>query len=170
MTYHKPLIYRVKLESGLVTEDDMLSMGHCQVLPPLCPRQAETAVVGNQQGLPFRSIGMASTGQEPVVDGFPVSPHSIQIPHPCLQGPNTYKAILLDHSQQSMVLTRCGLSRSPHRLAWHQSSSGSVPPEDAVDGNTRQTHATSHNTLLHALMGKCKYLMPHIYRRWTGHY
>ena len=40
--YPKPAIYQVKLESGLVTEDDMLPMGHCQVLPPLCPLQVHT--------------------------------------------------------------------------------------------------------------------------------
>ena len=41
-------LHRVKLESGHVTEDDMLPMGHCQVLPTLCPLQGETAVVGSQ--------------------------------------------------------------------------------------------------------------------------
>ena len=35
--YPKPAIYRVNLESGPVTEDDMLPMGHCRDLPPVCP-------------------------------------------------------------------------------------------------------------------------------------
>ena len=45
-------------------------MDHCQVVPPLCPFQAETAVGGSQQGLPYGSIGTVTTGQEPVVDVF----------------------------------------------------------------------------------------------------
>ena len=65
-------------------------------------------VVGSQQWLLCGSIGMVTKGQEPVIDGFPASPDSIQIPHPC-QGPSTYEANLLDHPEQSMVLTRCGL-------------------------------------------------------------
>ena len=88
-------------------------MGHCQALRPLCPLQAETAVVDSQQGLPSGSIGMATTEQEPVVDGFPASPPFIQIPHPRHQGPSTNEAILLGHPEQSMFLTRCGLPRSP---------------------------------------------------------
>ena len=47
---------------------------------------------------------------------FPVSHHSMQIPHSCHQGLSTYKAILSDHAQQSMVLTSCGLPRSPMDL------------------------------------------------------
>ena len=43
-------IYRVKLESALVTDDVMLPMGNCQFLSPLCPPKVETAVFGNQQG------------------------------------------------------------------------------------------------------------------------
>ena len=70
MTYIKPAIYWVKLESGLVTEDYLLQMGHCQVLSPLCPLQAETVVVGSQQGLLCGSIGTVTMEQEPVVDGF----------------------------------------------------------------------------------------------------
>ena len=116
-------------------------MDHCQVLPPWCPLQAETAVVDSQQGLPCRSKGMVTAGQEPDVDCFLVSPHSIQIPHPCLQATSTYEAIPSDHPEQSKVLTRCDLQRSPRGLAWHQSSCGCMPPEDAVYGSTSQTHA-----------------------------
>ena len=79
-------------------EDDMLPMGHGQVLPPLCPLQAETAVVGSQQEFPCGSIGMVTTGQEPFVNGFPISPHSIQIPHLHCQVTRTYVAILSKHS------------------------------------------------------------------------
>ena len=50
---------------------------------------------------------------------FLVSPHSIQFPPPRRQGPSTYEATLLDHHQQSMVLTRWGLPGNPHELAWH---------------------------------------------------
>ena len=142
--YPKPAIYRVKLESGLVTEDDMLPMGHCQVLPPLFPLQAEMVVVGSQQGHPCRSIGMVTTRQEPVFDGFPGSPNSIQIPHTRHRAASTYEVILSDHPTQSTVLTRCGVPRSPRGLAWHQSSSGSMPLEDVVDGSTSPTHATSN--------------------------
>ena len=39
----------------------------------------------------------------------------------------------------------------------------------AVDGNTSQTHTTSNSTLLNALTGKCKHLMPNTHRGWTGH-
>ena len=158
------------LQSGLVTEDDVLPMGHCQVLPPLRPLQAERVVVASQQGFLCGSINLVTTGQEPVVDGFPASPHSIQIPHPCRHSPSTYEAILLDHPQQSPVLTRCGLPRRPWELAWHQSSSGSMLPVDAVDGSTSQTPATSNSTLTHALMSKCKHFMPNTYRGWVEHY
>ena len=109
------------------------------------------------------SIGTVTTGQEPVVDGFMASPHSLQIPHPC---PSTNEAILSDHPQLSTVLTRCGLPRSPHGLAWHQSSIGNMHPEDVVDGN--QTHATSNSTLPHAFTGKCKRSMPNTYRVGLG--
>ena len=104
-------IYLVNLESGYFTKDDTLLMGHCQVLLPLCPLQGETVVVGIQQGRPCGSIGTVTTGQEPVVDGFPASPHSIQILPPRHQGPSTYEAILSEYPH-STVLTRCGLPRS----------------------------------------------------------
>ena len=54
-------------------------MGHLQVVLPLCPLEAETVVVGSQQGLSCGSLGMITTGQELVVDGFPTSSHSIKI-------------------------------------------------------------------------------------------
>ena len=145
-------------------------MGYCLVLSPLCPLHAETLVVGNQQRLSCGSIGKVTTGQEPVVGGFLVSPHSIEIPRPCRYHPSTHEAILSDYPQQSTVLTRCGLLMSPRGLAWHQSSSGGMPLEDAVDGSTSQTHETSNSTLPHALMGKCKHFMLNTYRGWTGHY
>ena len=59
--------------------------------------------------------------------GFLTSLHCIQIPQPCHEGSRTYEAILLHRPQQSMVFTRCGLPRSHHALAWHQSSGGSIP-------------------------------------------
>ena len=68
--YPKPVICWLKLESGHVTRDDMLQIGHCQVLLPLFPLEAGTMVVGSRQGLPCGSIGMTSTGKEPVVDGY----------------------------------------------------------------------------------------------------
>ena len=146
-------------------------MGQCQVLLRLYPLQGVAAVVGSQQGLPCGYIGTVSTGQKLVADGFPASPYSIQIPHLRHQGPSTYEAILLRHPEQSTVLMRCGLPRSPRGLGWHQSSSGSMPPEDVVDGNTSQTHRASNNsTLLHALTGKNKHFMPYTYRGCTGHY
>ena len=156
------------MESGLVTEDDMLPMGHCQILPPLCPLQMETAVVGSQQKLPCGSIGIVTTEQEPVVDGFSASPDPIQIPHPHRQGASTYEPILPEHPQQSTVLMRCGIPRSPRGLAWHQSSSGSMPPEVAVNVNTSQTHVTNNSTLLHALKGKGKHLIFNTYMGLTG--
>ena len=45
----------------------MLPVGHCQVPPPLRPLQAETTVVGSQQGLRCGSICPVTTGQESVV-------------------------------------------------------------------------------------------------------
>ena len=111
-TYPKPAIHQAKLESGLVTEDDMLPMGHCQFLPPLCPIQVEKAVVGSQLRLPCGFLGTVTTGKDPVVDGFPASPHSIKIPHPSRQGPSTYEAMLSGHPEQYAVLKRCGLLRS----------------------------------------------------------
>ena len=151
MAYPKPAIYRVKLESRLITEDDMLPVGHCQVPPPLRPLQAETTVVGSQQGLRCGSICPVTTGQESVVNRCATSPHSIQISHPRRQGPSTQETILSDHPQQCTVLPKCCLSGSPWRLAWHQRSSGSMPFEYAVDGSMSQT------------------LMPNTHRGWTGH-
>ena len=139
--------------------------GHCQVLLPPCPLEAEIAGVASQQGLPCGPIGTVTTGQKPVVDGFPDRPHSIQIPH-WRQSPSTYEAILSGHPQQSMILTRCGLPRSPRGLGWCQSSNGSMPSEDVVDRSTSQTHATSNNTLPHALTGKCNDFMSDTYRGW----
>ena len=63
-TYPKPAIYQVKLEYGLITEDDMLPMGHCQVLPSLRSLQADMVVVASQQGLPCGSTGTVTTGQD----------------------------------------------------------------------------------------------------------
>ena len=42
--------------------------------------------------------------------------------------------------------------------------------EYAVEGSTSQTHTGSNSTLLNALTGKCKHLMPNTHRGWTGHY
>ena len=112
-------------------------------------------MVGNQQGLPCGSIGTVKMAQKQVVDGFPASPHSIQIPRPCRQVSSTYEAILSDHPQHSTVWTRCSLPRSPLGLAWHQCSSGSMPQEEAVDGSMSQTHATSNSILPHALSWAC---------------
>ena len=67
------------------------------------------------------------------------------------------------------VLPRCCLSGSPWRLAWHQRSSGSMRFEYAVEGSTSPTHTGSNGTLVNALTGKCKHLMPNIHRGWTGH-
>ena len=127
-------------------------------------------MVGSQQELSCGSIGTVTTEQEPVGDGFPDGPHFIQIPHAPHEGPITYEAILSEHPEQIAVLTRFRLPRSPRGLDWHQSASGSTPPEDVVDGSTSQTHVTSNSALPHSLMGKYKYFMPNIYRDWTGHY
>ena len=133
----------------------MLPVGHCQVPPPLRPLQAQTTVVGSQQGLRCGSICPVTTGQESVVNRCATSPHSVQISHPRRQGPSTQETILSDHPQQCTVLPRCCLSWSPWRLAWHQRSSGSMPfeyaVENAVDGSTSQTHTGSNSTLLSAL-------------------
>ena len=135
-----------------------------QVPPPLRPLQAETTVVGSQQGLRCGSICPVTMGQESVVNRCGTSPHSIQISHPRRQGPSTQETILWDHPQQCTVLLRFCLSGSPWRLAWHQRSSGSMPFECAVDGSKSQTHTGSNSTLLNALTGKCKHLMPNTQR------
>ena len=44
-----------------------------------------------------------------------------------------HEAILLDHPQQTMVLMKCGLPRSPCGLALHQSLSNNMPLEDVDD-------------------------------------
>ena len=64
----------------------MLSLGHCQVPPPLRPFQAETTVVGSQQGLSCGSICPVTTGEESVVNRCATSPHCVQISHPRRQG------------------------------------------------------------------------------------
>ena len=101
VTYPKAAIYRVKLESGLVTEDDMLPIGAIVSFGLL---QAETLVVGSQQAFCCGSIGTATMGKESVVDGFPAIPHYIQIPHPCHQGQCTNEAILSHHPQQRKII------------------------------------------------------------------
>ena len=126
----------------------MLPVGHCQVPPPLRPLQAETTVVGSQQGLRCGSICPVTTGQESFVNRCVTSPHSVQISHLRRQGPSTQETILSDHPQQCMVLPRCCLLGSPWRLAWHQRSSGSMPFEYAVDGYTSQTRTGSNSTCL----------------------
>ena len=145
----------------------MLPVGHCQVPPPLRGLQAETTVVGSQQGLRCGSICPVTTGQESVVNCLATSPHFVQICHPPRQGPSTQETTLSDHPQQCTVLPRCCLSGSPWRLAWHQRSSGSTPFEYAVDGSTSQTHTGSNSTLLNALTGKCKHLIANTHRGWT---
>ena len=147
----------------------MLPMGNCQVLPPHCQLQAEMAVLGSQQGFRCGFIGTVTTGQEPVLGGMPANPYSVQISHPCRQGPSTYEAILSDHPQQSTVSMRCGLPKSGLGFAWHQNSSGSMPPEVAVGGSMSQTYATNNSTLPHVLMSKCQHFMLNTYRGWTGH-
>ena len=142
----------------------MLPVRHCQDPPPLRPLQAETTVVGSQQGLHCGSICPVTTGQETVVTRCATSPYSVQISHPRRQGPSTQETILLDHPQQCTVLPRCCLSGSPWRLAWHQRTSGSMPLEYGVDGSTSQTHTGSNSTLLNALTGKCKHLIPNTHR------
>ena len=146
----------------------MQPVGHCQVLPPLPPLQAETTVVGSQQGLRCGSICPVTTGLESVVNRCATSPHSVQISHPRCQGRSTQEMILSDHPQQCTVLPMCCLSGSPWRLAWHQRSSGSMPFEYAIGGSTSQTHTGSNSTLLNSLMGKCKHLMPNTHRVGRG--
>ena len=46
----------------------MLPVGHSQVPPPLRSLQAETTVVGSQQGLRCGSIYLVTTGQESVIN------------------------------------------------------------------------------------------------------
>ena len=96
---------------GLVTEDDMLPMGHCQVLSSVCPIQA--AVIGSQQGLPCdhgtRVGGWWLSGQPSFHTNSSPAPSSARI----------YEEILSDHPQQSTVLTRCALPLSPRGLASH---------------------------------------------------
>ena len=69
-----------------------------------------------------------------------------------------------------MILTKCALPRSPRGLAWHQRSSGSMPPEDVADRSKSQTHAKNNNTVLHTLTGKCRHFLSNTYRGWTGHH
>ena len=78
-TYSKPAIYQVKLEYWLVNEESMMPTGHCQVLPPLHPLQAETAGVGSQQGLSCGPIGTVTTGQKPVVFQIDLIPYKFLI-------------------------------------------------------------------------------------------
>ena len=99
-------------------------------------------------GLPCGSIGIITTEQKPVVDGFPDSLHFIQNPLPCRQG----------------------LPRSPRGLVWHQVSSSNMPLEDAVDCSMSQPPATSNSTFPHALIGKCKHFMRSTHSGWTRYY
>ena len=104
----------------------MLPVGHCQVPPPLRPLQAETTVVGSQQGLRCGSICPVTTGQESVVNRCATSPHSVQTSHPRRQGPSTQETILSDHPQHCTVLPRCCLSRvhiMPISAKWKHKSS-----------------------------------------------
>ena len=77
----------VKLESGLITEDDILLMDHYQVSATSVPTPSGNGSGWLSTGLPCGSIGMVTMGQELVVEGFLASSHSIQIPHPCILKP-----------------------------------------------------------------------------------
>ena len=57
----------------------MLPVGHCQVPPPLRPLQAETTVVGSQQGLRCGSLCPVTTGQESVVNRCALIPYRFLI-------------------------------------------------------------------------------------------
>ena len=103
-------------------------------------------------------------GKEPVVDGFPDSPHSIQIPHPRRQSPSTYEAILSDHPEKIFQGSLMDLPSTKVLVA------ARLWLVDAVDSCTSQTHTTNNSTLPHALMGRCKHFTPNTYRGWTRHY
>ena len=129
----------------------------------------DTAVVGNQQALPCGS-SMVTTGEKPVVDGFLVIPHSIQIPQSWPSRPKHLWSDPVGPSRTKHGLDEMWSTEEPlwtclaPKFQWQHAS------KDAVDGRTSQTHATSNSTLPHALMGKCKLFMPNTYRGWTGHY
>ena len=59
-------------------------------------------------------------------------------------------------------------SEEPRGFAWHQCTSGSMSPEDAVDSS--MTRTTRNSTLPHALTGKYKHFMPNTKRSLMGHY
>ena len=166
--YPKPALYQVKLESGLVIEDDMLPMDHCQVLPLLCASKWRRRWSTGASLWVYRHGNHGTRAsrwwfcRQP---SFHTNSSSV---------PSRPKHLWSDpvrHPEQSTVLMRCGLLRSPHPwTCLSQSSSGSMPPEDALDGSTSQTHETSNSTLPYAFIGKCRHFMPNTYRDWTGHY
>ena len=164
MMHLKPAIYWVKLESGLLTEYDMLPMSHCQVLPPLFPLQVEKEVIGSQQELPCGSIGMVTPGQGPAVDGFPTSliPYKLLI-HAVKAGAlmkRSCRTVLNKaRSWRGVIFQGAPWTCLAPKFQWQHASGGC-----AVDGSTSQIHMTSNSTLLHAFMSKCKHFMPKTYR------
>ena len=146
---YKAATFLVKLESRLVTEDEMLPIGHCQILPPLCPYRH-----GNH----------------------PTRASSRWFSWPAFI---SYKFLLCAVKARALMKRSCGtilnkawslqgvvFQGAPVDLP---STSGSMPLEDAVDSNTSHTHAISHSTSPHALMDDYKHFMPDTYRGCTGH-
>ena len=135
-------------------------MGHCEVLPPLCPLQAEMVVVGSQQGHPCRY------GQEPFFMVF----------QPAL---TPYKFGFLIHAIKPQVHMKWSCRTILHKaLSWWDVVFRGAPvdlPSTKVPvaaclwrmwltvAPMRPTHVTSNSILLQALMGKYKHFMPNIY-------
>ena len=105
---------------------------------------------GSQQGLPCGSMCMVTTGQKPVNDGLPVSPHSIPIPHLHRQSPSTSAANAVGSSSS----TKKGIDE----VGASKEASVNLPNTKVTMAACLwkyQIHTTSNNTLPHALEGKC---------------
>ena len=126
-------INRVQLKTWLIFPDDVRPSSHTQVLPPPCPVYAEPAIIGSQQGFPKDPGSMVTSGRKSIVNRLTANMHSILIPLPLSEGASTLKAAFTDHSEEYVFLAGCDLSESSCWLPWFQTSSGSLPQEDAVN-------------------------------------
>ena len=92
-THAHPSINMIKLEAGLVAKTDVLPLGDGQIPPPLCLRQAHSAMIGSQWGLPQGPMSTVDPGHKSIVVA---SPDSIQVSLPLNQSTCTFRAVLSD--------------------------------------------------------------------------
>ena len=106
--------------------DDMLPMGHCQVLPHLCPLLAVMAMAGRQQEVPCGSLAWINHGTRAGSWWFSRQPSFHTNYSPLPSRPEHLWSNPVGPSWTKKALMRFGLPRSPRGLVWQQASGGWV--------------------------------------------